>query len=547
MMLAVVGLVLLIACANVANLLLARGMSRHREIAVRLAMGATRRRLVRQLLCESTLLALLAGGVGILLARWACDLLWAHRPPPLLNAGLSLPLDGRVLLFALAVSLATGIGFGLAPALHATRMDLIAQLKERSQPALSGQRPWNLRGLLLICEVGFALVALIVAGLFLRSLRQTESADPGFPASRLASLRFDLGTAGFSLTPPGGASLAAGSSGQVAALDNFERQLQARAAALPGVAAATLSTGTPMASGGFARSYLIQGEAPQPGRASRFVTVESIMPGGYFQTMGIPLQRGRDFLPTDTAASQKVVIINQTMAHQVWPGRDAVGQRLKFTGDADFSLVVGVARDIKYFTLSEDPLPFAYFPLAQYPDTALGLTVRTLGPPDVVLDSMRQAVRSLMPTVAVNQVEAASVPIEQSLFLAKAGAYLLTVLAGLATLLAAIGIYGVMSYAVRQRSRELGIRVALGASSANVFAHVLGGGMALVGIGIGAGILGALALGRLAATLLFGVGGADPATFAGYSLLFLLVALAAGYITARRATRVDPVVTLRAD
>lgn len=548
MMLAVVGLVLLIACANVANLLLARGMSRHREIAVRLAMGATRKRLIRQLLCESTLLALLAGAAGLWLARWACTLLWANRPTALLNAGLSIPLDARVLWFALGISLLTGIGFGLAPALHATRMDLITQLKERSQPALSGQRPWNLRGLLLIGEVGFALIALIISGLFLSSLRQTENTNPGFAASQLASLRFDLGTAGYSLRAPGAnAGSATPSSLSSDALDTLLRQLQARAAAIPGVASVTIATGTPMAAAGFARSYLIEGEAAQTGRASRFVSVESISPGNYFSTMGIPLLEGRDFLSTDGAASQKVIIVNQTMAKQVWPGQDAVGKQLKFTGDTAFTQVIGVARDIKYFTLSEDPTPFAYFPLAQYPATALGLTVRTLGPPTAALGAMRQTVQSLVPGVAVAQDQPASIPIAQSLWVAKAGAYLLTGLALLATLLSAIGIFGVMSYGVRQRSRELGIRVALGASSGKIFTHVLAGGMALVAIGAAVGIVGALLLGHAVAALLFGVGAADPATFAAYSLLFLLVALAAGFFPARRATRVDPIVTLRSE
>ncbi|HUX67481.1 MAG TPA: ABC transporter permease [Terriglobales bacterium] len=535
MMMAVVGLVLLIACANVANLLLARGMSRHREIAVRLALGASRRRLIRQLLVESVLLALLAGGLGLLLARAARDWLWAHRPPQLLRSPLHLALDPRVLLFALGLSLLTGLLFGLAPALQSTRLDLITQLKERTQPARGSHRPWSLRGLLLIGEVAFSLVALIVAGLFLASLRNLQQTSPGFDAAHLASLNFDLGTIGFDLARPG----------TPLAVDQFEQQVLDRARALPGVTQATLAAGTPMAAGNFARSFTLQGEVPRPGQGARFAVVESILPGSYFATMGIPLLQGRDFSPGDSASSQKVVIVNQTMARQLWPGQDALGKRLKFFGETDYSQVVGIAQDIKYFSLSENPTVFAYLPLAQYPATALGLTVRTAGNPSGVLPEMRQLMHAQAPNLAVTRLEAAETPIHQSLFIAQLGASLLGLLASLATLLAAIGIYGVMAYSVRQRARELGIRIALGASAGHVFRLVLAGGMLLVAIGILLGLGGAWALGRAVAALLYGLPGADPATFTAYSLLFLAIALFASFLPARRATRVDPVVTLR--
>ena len=537
MMMAVVGLVLLIACANVANLLLARGMSRHREIAVRLAMGATRRRLIRQLLAESTPMALLAGGLGLLLARGACDWLWAHRPPALLRTSLNLALDPRVLFFALGLALLTGLVFGLAPALQSTRLDLIAQLKERSEPARSSHRPWSLRGLLLIGEVAFSLVALIVAGLFLASLRNIQKASPGFDAAHIASLNFDLGTIGFDPTQPG----------TPLKLDQFEQQVLTRASALPGVAQATLATGTPMAAANFARSFTLEGEVPRPGQGTRFVTVESVLPGSYFATMGIPQLEGRDFTSSDTAANQKVMVINQTMARQIWPGQDPLGKRLKFFGDPDYTQVVGVVRDIKYFTLSEDPLAFAYLPLAQYPGTALGLTVRTLGDPTTVLPELRQAMHAQAPNLAITNLRSAEVPVQQSMALAQLGANLLGLLAALATLLAAIGIYGVMAYGVRQRSRELGIRIAMGASAGQVFRLVLSGGMLLVTLGIALGLGGAWALGHAVATLLYGLPGADPLTFGAYSLLFLAVALVASFFPARRATRVDPVVTLRND
>ncbi|HXR97115.1 MAG TPA: ABC transporter permease [Terriglobales bacterium] len=535
MMLAVVGLVLLIACANVANLLLARGMARQREIAVRLAMGATRNRLVRQLLAESILMALIAGMAGLVLARFFRDLLWAHRPAGLANSTLDLSLDLRVLLFALGISLLTGILFGLAPALRSTRLDLIAQLKERSEPAASGQQAFSLRGLLLIGEVTLSLIALIGAGLFLTSLRNLQKADPGFDAAHIASLRFDLGAAGFDPSKPGAQLL----------FDQFEKQTLDRVRALPGVASATIASGTPMAASGFARSFLREGETPNPGRASQFVSVESITPGNYFDTMRIPLLSGRDFTPNDSENTQKVMVVNQTMAKQVWPGQDPIGKRLRFTGDTDYTQVVGIARDSKYFTLSENPTPFAYFPLSQYPQTALGLTVRTLGAPSGVLQEMRAAMRAQDRTMPVTQVQVADDPIQQTLWPAQMAAYLLAALALLATILAAVGIYGVMSYAVRQRSRELGIRMAMGAAARDIFAMVIRNGMTLVGVGILAGILGALALGQVISTFLFGMKPADPVTFASYSLLFVLVALIASYFPARRATRVDPVVTLR--
>ncbi|MGH9520526.1 MAG: FtsX-like permease family protein, partial [Terriglobales bacterium] len=304
MMMGVVGLVLLIACANVANLLLARAVSRYREIAVRMAMGATRARLIRQLLIESMLMGLIAGGVGLLLARAARDLLWANRPAALANTALNLSLDTRVLLFALGISLLTGILFGLAPAMVSSRLDLIASLKERGQPAVSGHRPFSLRGLLLIGEVGFSLVALIVAGLFLASLRNIQSTNPGFDAAHVASLQFDMAATGFDLNRPGAADQ----------LLTFERQVISRADTLPGVTSATLASGTPMAASSFARSYLREGETPRPGQARTFVNVESIAPSSYFRTMGIPLLEGRDILPTDLATSQKVMIVNQSWA-----------------------------------------------------------------------------------------------------------------------------------------------------------------------------------------------------------------------------------------
>lgn len=537
MMMGVVGLVLLIACANVANLLLARAVSRHREIAVRMAMGASRGRLIRQLLVESMLMGLIAGGVGLLLARAARDLLWAHRPAALANTTLNLSLDAKVLFFALGISLLTGILFGLAPALVSSRLDLIASLKERTSPAVGGHRPLSLRGLLLIGEVGFSLVALIVAGLFLASLRNIQTTSPGFDAAHVASLQFDMAATGFDLTQPGAPDQ----------LVTFERQVVERAQSLPGVTSAALASGTPMAASPFARSYLREGETPRPGQAKTFVSVESVTPRSYFQTMGIPLLEGRDFLPTDVAGSQKVMIVNQTWARHAWPGQDPVGKRVRFTGDTDYTQVVGLAKDSKYFTLSEDPTDFAYFPLAQYPATALGLVVRTAGNPSIVLNAMRDAMHGLNPQLAVRQVEAAEAPIQQSLWMAQMGATLLGALALLATLLAAIGIYGVMSYGVRQRSRELGIRIALGASARQVFGLVMRGGMSLVVIGIGIGIVGALLLARLVATLLFGLQPADPTTFLGYSLLFLAIAGVASFIPARRATRVDPIQTLRND
>ncbi len=536
-MMAVVGLVLLIACANVANLLLARGMSRHREISVRLAMGASRGRLVRQLLVESSLLALIACGVGLAFAQGARDWLWAKRPPQLVNTGLHLHLDGRVLLFALAVSLAAGIGFGLAPALQATGLDLTEALKERSEPAAGGGRIWSLRNLLLVGEIGFALVALIVAGLFLASLRNIQSANPGFDAAHLASMNFDLGTVGMDLSKPGTEQQ----------IEAFDRTLLQRARALPGVTAATLANGTPMAPSGFARSYQVEGRPAQPGRAPVFTVVESVTPGSYFRTMGIAVVEGRDFAATDTANSPKVIVINQTMAKQVWPGQDPVGKRVLFTGDTEYSQVVGVARDSKYFSLSENPTPFCYFPLAQYPQTALGLTVRTAGPPEAVLPELRNLLQQQNPLLAATRVQTAETPIARSLWPAEMGAMLLGTLALLALLLAAIGIYGVMAYGVRQRRRELGVRMAMGAGAGDIFKLVLGGGMSLVGIGLALGLAGAWVLSRAVGGLLYGLPPTDLTTYVEYSLLLVAVALLASFFPARRATRVDPAITLRSE
>jgi predicted permease len=528
LLLTVVGLVLLIACANVANLLLARASVRQREVAVRLSLGASRGRLVRQLLTEGLLLALLAGGLGMLIAYWAQGVLWSQRPPALAADAIDLTPDLRVLGFTLAVSLVTALVFGLAPAFAASRPNLSSELKQRGGPATYGNRPLNLRSLLVAGQVALSLVALVGAGLFVKSLANAQRIDPGFDHEKLAVLTVDLGAQGYN----------------EARAREFHRRMLERAAALPGVERATLASGIPLFQGGFMRTVFPEGVDSSDRKNGKLVQLNTVEPG-YFETMGIPLRRGRDFTPSDHPDSPHVVVINETMARQFWAEQDAIGKRFKFFGQDWWNEVVGIARDGKYNFLGENPQPHIYLSLTQTYEPAVSLQLRASRDPATALGMARREVQAMDHTLPITNVFTFREILRQSLWAPRMGASLLVVFGLLSLVLAVIGIYGVMSYSVNQRTRELGLRMALGADQGDVLKLVVRQGVTLAAVGIVIGLGLSFAATRLIGNLLYDVTVRDPLIFAGIPALLGLAALVACAQPAWRAARVDPTVALR--
>jgi predicted permease len=530
LLMTVVGLVLLIACANVANLLLARAAGRQREVAVRLSLGASRGRLVRQLLTEGLLLAALAGVLGLVLAYWAQSVLWSMRPPALPADAIDLTPGARVLAFTVLVSALTAVVFGLVPAWSASRPDLVAELKQRAGGSARGNRPWSLRNLLVAGQVALSLVALVGAGLFVRSLARTQRVAPGFDHDRLAVLTVDLGAQGY----------------DEARARAFQRELLERARALPGVERATLASSIPLFQGGVLRTVFTEGSDTSDRRNGRFVQLNVVEPG-YLQTMGVPLLRGRDLAETDHADAPRAVVVNETMARQFWPGKEALGQRFQFFGQAVWNQVVGVARDGKYNFIAEDQAPHIYLSLHQVFQPAVSLHLRSAGDPALPLGLARQQVRQMDASLPVTNVLTFAEIFEQNLWAARAGAYLLGVFGVLSLLLAVIGVYGVMSYTVSQRTRELGVRMALGAGQRDVLRLVVGQAATLAGAGILSGLALAFVSTRLVGNLLFEVSARDPLTFLLIPLVLAAAAVLASLWPAWRATRVDPTIALRAD
>jgi len=527
----VVSLVLLVACANVGNMMLARALNRRREVAVRLALGAGRWRIVRQMLTESVLLSFLGGLAGLLLASWSTRLLANLLPQSLI--GNSIPPDvspdARVFAYAFLLSVLTGVIFGLVPALQASKPDVVAALKDEKLWFSAGRRKFSPRNLLVVTQIAVSLLLLITAGLFIRNLRNTQKAQPGFVLDNALMMSFDLDSANYK-----------SARGKI-----FEEQLLARVRALPQVSSASLAESVPLGSGGSTSGLFIEGEpAPDQFDESSLLSHNTVA-SDYFRAMGIPFVRGRDFNDGDTLSSPGVVIVNETLARRLAPDGNALGRRLRMDSQGVYLEVVGVVRDLKYEQLAEKPRFFGYRPLSQRYRGAMTLHLRTTTDPLAAISQVRAEVRALDANLPLTNVETMQEHMRLLLAPARLLAVLSSALGVLALFLAAIGLYGVMAYVVGSRTREIGIRMALGAQTSGVSRLVIGQGLRLALIGIALGLLTAFGLTRVLQSVLYGVDANDPLTFLGVAALWLAVALLACYVPARRATRVDPLVALR--
>jgi len=530
-----VGLVLLIACANVANLLLVRASARGRESAIRTALGAGPSRLVRQLLTESVLLSLIGAAGGLLLAAWGTGLLVQVLPTdtPRLD---QVRLDGFVLVFTLLVATATGIVFGLAPALRAARPDPVRELTETARSS-AGVHKRRLGAALVVAEIAVALVLLVSAGLLLRSFAAVTRVDPGFDAERVMAVRIAL--PGRRYATPAQAVL-------------FYQSLIARTRELPGVRASAVASSVPFGNAGYSLSIVIEGR-PAPARLEDTPTIfPRAVSAGYFRTMGIRLLAGREFEPGDRAGSLRVGIINETAARQYFPGEDALGRRFKPDDDGVGPIqVVGVVSDVRGFGLASDPRPELFYPIEQAPPLHWQWTGRAMS---LVVNAeagshlqagLRDAVRSLDRSLPIYSTWTATDLIARSVAPRRLFMLLIAGFASVALVLAAVGVYGVMAFTVSQRTRELGIRVALGAVRQDVLKLVVGEAMTLAAIGLAIGVAGALAATRLLSQSLFGIRPSDPMTYAAIAALMAAVTFVASFLPARRAARVDPVIALR--
>jgi predicted permease len=526
LLMAVVAFVLLLACTNLANLLLARGVERRKEIAMRLALGASRLRLVRQLMMESLLLAVASGACGLLLARWLIDLAVGLKPPVDVPLAIDLHLDYRVMAFTLAVSLLTGLLFGLLPAWQATKVDLLPALKDEASTA-GVRRSWW-KGGLVVLQVALSLVLLVGGGLMLRALRRAEALDLGFNPKGAVELSFDLRLQGYD-----------GARGR-----EFQRRLLERLRALPGVRAAGLIDLAPVDLHLGRVSVYIEGALPERDAKAPRALVSRAGPG-YFGAMETRLVRGRDFNERDDEKAPPVAVVNETFARRFWPDEDALGKRFRLGGpDEPLAEVVGVVEDGKYAGLNEPPQPYVVRTLAQAYTGTNTVIIRADGDPRAILAAARNEMRQLdshLPVSGKTLEERLAMP----LLPVRLAASLLGGFGLLALALAAVGIYGVMSYAVTRRTREIGIRMALGARASTVLRLIIRQGMVPVVMGVVVGLAAALGLARLVKSLLFGVSAADPVTYAWVAALLTAVALLACYIPARRASRVDPLVALR--
>jgi macrolide transport system ATP-binding/permease protein len=526
MLSATVAFVLLIACANVAGLLIARSTARRTEVAIRVALGAGRGRLIRQLLSESILMSLLGGAVGLLLALWTTKFM-AH--PPQLLGGVPLSLDARldaeVFAFTLVVATLAGILFGLAPSLLASRVDLVPALKGEEGGRRSRKSP--LRSGLVAVQVAVSLVLLVGSGLMLRSVLAARSTELGFKPNDILSLSVDTSPAGY----------------DEARVETFIQQLIDQVKTVPGVQSAAVAQAGPVAQ---AHSYstTLTVEGYEPLRDQSMNTGFDMISPGLFDTLGLPLRAGRDFSWTDDAKTTRVAIVNETLAKRYWPGKSALGKRIK--GETDkWDEVVGVVADTKYQAMSEKPTPYFYVPFRQTAGSDIALFVRTATAPESLGSAIQSAVIKMDPALAVSNLRTMRQTIDLSLVGSEATALLLSVIGFIGLLLATIGIYGVVAYSVAQRTHEVGIRMALGADARNILGLILRQGMLPALIGVAIGLAGSFALTRFIEGQLYGVKPTDPLTLAAVSALLCAVTAIACVIPARRAMKVDPMVALR--
>jgi putative ABC transport system permease protein len=538
-LLASVGFVLLIACANVANLLLARAASRSKEIAIRTALGAGRWRLVRQLLTESVMLSCLGGALGLLLAAWGIDLLLAAVSgslPPVLTSNIG--LDTRVLVFTLLISVLTGLLFGLAPAIQVSKSNLNESLKEGGRSSTGGASRQRVRNILVASEVALSLLLLVGSGLLIKSFLNLSQSDIGFDPDNVLTMRISLPEARYKENE------------QVA---NFFQQLMQRVEHLPGVESAGLVRGLPM-NGGIESGITVEGHEITSTKDT-VVAVNMTATAGYFRAMNIPLVKGRAFTDQDRTGAPDVVLIDEMLAAQFFPTEDPIGKRLKL-GDYESRMpwmqIVGVVKHVKHYGPAETPrveIYRPYFQIPQTPDARYGrsmvLAVRSGTDTASLTTAVRNAVFEIDKDQPVSSVQTMSEIVAASVAPQKFATWLLGLFAGSALLLAALGIYGVMAYSVTQRTHEIGVRMALGAGRGDVLKLIVTQGMRLALIGVGAGLVGAFAVTRVMSSLLFGVTATDPLTYGVVTLLLTTVALLACLIPARKATRVDPMVALR--
>jgi putative ABC transport system permease protein len=526
-----VGVVLVIACVNVANLLLARATTRAREIAIRAALGAGRMRVVRQLLTESFLLSLLAGTFGVIFAAWGIDVLVRLSPQDLPRIG-EIHMDGRVLAFTAILSVLTGVIFGLAPALQITRSNLVDTLKESALSTTAGMHRHRLRSSLVIVEMALALVLLVSAGLLIRSLISLQNVNPGFNPHNVMASDIDLPDEKF----PNPKKV------------EFMRDLMPRVKSLPGVVTAAAIVPLPMSGSEFRVTTEIAGR-PMP-KSDQMVTSVRVITEDYFRTMQIPVLQGREFKEQDSGEAAPVIIVNEALARQFFPGENPIGKHIQPGISTDekparMREIVGVVGNVKFKDLKTEWMPESYIPFAQLPFSSMTIVARAASDPYGLAKPIADAVRSVDKAVPAYRAQTVEEYLDGTIAIPRFNTLLLGVFAGLALVLTAVGLYGVISYSVAQRTHEIGIRMALGGQAGDMLRLVVGQGLRLALAGVGLGIVAALFFTRFTSSLLFGITPADPISYAGVVFLLLSVVLLACYIPARRAMRVDPMVALR--
>jgi predicted permease len=527
MLMTIAGLVLLLACANVANLMLVRSVARRREIAIRLSLGANRWRLVRQLLVESLVLALAGGLVAFALTFWTAGTFMKFVPKTDFPISLGMRVDHTVLLATIVISVLTGVIFGILPALRASGEAPIAVLKEDTGSASGGMRKARLASSLVVAQIALSLLLLICAGLFIRSFMSAQQINPGFNAHNVLIATYDLFTGGYS----------------EASGVEFDRQLVAKLEAQPGIQSVALSSRVPLGFGGGSTAVNPEGYVSQANESME--TQVAIVTPNYFQTLQIPLAKGRDFTPQDTKRSQRVVIVSETFVNRYWPNQEALGKQLNSDLTHEWFTVIGVARDSKVNGLNEKPTPFLYLPQYQVYRATMMVLARTNGDQLAAGKTVEKTIHELNADLVVFDITTLELREQIASFGQRVAGTFVGAFGLLALVLAAVGIYGVTSYTTRQRTHEIGIRMTLGASKRDVLRLVLGHGLRLTLIGVILGLAASFALTRFLTSLLLGVTSTDALTFSSVALLLCAVALFACFIPARRAMRVDPMVALR--